>query len=110
LVSSAFGQHGLGYEIASAVAGAGTRALQSNKRDMFADADRFLTSPEFRKLVSASQASPQMFTQTAAQVEKSSAFKKYADAVGIPLAQRAGFFANMAMDQGQGQQKQPTAP
>jgi len=110
LVSSAFGQHGLGYEIASAVAGAGTRALQSNKRDMFADADRFLTSPEFRKLVSASQANPEMFTQTAAQVEKSSAFKKYADAVGIPLAQRAGFFANMAMDQGQGQQQQQTAP
>jgi hypothetical protein len=110
LVSSAFGQHGLGYELASAVAGAGTRAFQANKRDMFADADRFLTSPEFRKLVSASQANPELFNQTAQQVEKSSAFKKYADAVGIPLAQRAGFFANMAMDQGQGQQKQTTAP
>ena len=110
LVSSAFGQHGLGYELASAVAGAGTRALQANKRDMFADADRFLTSPEFRKLVSASQANPELFTQTAQQIEKTPAFKKYADAVGIPLAQRAGFFANMAMNQGQGQQQQTTSP
>jgi hypothetical protein len=104
-VANMFGGHGLGYELTGALLGA-THGMAGKTRNMLPAADEFLMSPDFQKLVNASTANPDAFRKVASSISKSPSFVKYANAIGIPVAQRANFFINLAADSKSQQQNQ----
>lgn len=78
----------IGASIAGAIAASGSKEAVP----LLNLADGFLLSPEFRALVKASTADPAKYTQAATTAVKSSMFKKFADAVNLPQAQRNAAF------------------
>jgi hypothetical protein len=78
----------IGASIAGAIAASGSKEAVP----LLNLADGFLLSPEFRALVKASTADPAKYTQAATAAVQSSRFKKFADAVNLPQAQRNAAF------------------
>ena len=92
----------IGSLLSLAVAGAAGGKTKSNALQL---ADAYLTSPDFAKLVAASQSSPTKFAQAARTAASKPVFQRFAEAAGIPVAQRANFFINMATQPDQDLQK-----
>lgn len=85
------GGHGVGYAVTTAV----TTALMAKKSAPLQAADELLMSPGFQKLIKEMAAKyPNGAPKAEAQVIKSSAFRKFADAANIPQAARATFFSS----------------
>jgi hypothetical protein len=74
--------------VGSAVGGAIAASGNKQAIPLLIRADEFLLSPEFRKLVSTSQANPTAYTKAAQTAVNSTAFKRFADAVKLPQTQR----------------------
>ena len=74
--------------VGSAVGGAIAASGNKQAIPLLIRADEFLLSPEFRKLVSTSQANPDAYTKAAEKAVNSTAFKRFADAVKLPQTQR----------------------
>ena len=85
------GGHGIGYAVTTAV----TAALMTKKSAPLQAADELLMSPKFQNLIREMAAKyPAGAPKAEAEVLKSSAFRKFADAVNIPQAARATFFSS----------------
>ena len=85
------GGHGIGYAVTTAVTG----ALMAKKPAPLQAADELLMSPKFQSLIREMAAKyPNGAPKAEAEVVKSSAFRKFADAANIPQAARATFFSS----------------
>jgi len=85
------GGHGIGYAVTTAV----TTALMAKKTAPLQAADELLMSPGFQKLIKEMAVKyPAGAPKAEAEVLKSSAFRKFADAANIPQAARATFFSS----------------
>jgi hypothetical protein len=85
------GGHGVGYAVTTAVTG----ALMAKKSAPLQAADELLMSPKFQNLIREMAAKyPAGAPKVEAEVLKSSAFRKFADAANIPQAARATFFSS----------------
>ena len=97
----------LGNELGAILAAGVAGALGKPKGTALQQADEFLMSQEFADLVKASKSNPRIFSATSSRVANSPSFKKFADAAKIPVAQRAGFFANLLNEDQDPNQKTP---
>lgn len=85
------GGHGIGYAVTTAVTG----AMMAKKSAPLQAADELLMSPKFQNLIQEMAAKyPAGAPKAEAEVLKSSAFRKFADAANIPQATRATFFSS----------------
>lgn len=85
------GGHGIGYAVTTAV----TTALMAKKSAPLQAADELLMSPKFQNLIKEMAAKyPNGAPKAEAELVKTSAFRKFADAANIPQASRATFFSS----------------
>lgn len=85
------GGHGIGYAVTTAV----TTALMSKKAAPLQAADELLMSAKFQNLIKEMAAKyPNGAPKAEAELVKTSAFKKFADAANIPQVARATFFSS----------------
>ena len=94
----------LGNELGGALT-LGVAGALGKKGTALQQADEFLMSKDFADLVKASKSNSRIFSETSNRVANSPSFKKFADAAKIPVAQRAGFFANL-LNENQNQNQQ----
>ena len=106
-VGHSLGMASLGNELGAILAAGVAGALGKPKGTALQQADEFLMSQEFADLVKASKSNPRIFSATSSRVANSPSFKKFADAAKIPVAQRAGFFANLLNEDQDPNQKTP---
>lgn len=90
-----------GSTLSAAIAGSIAASASKDTAPILKAADDLLVSPQFRDLVKAAKANPDAFTRAAENTVQSSAFKKFADAVNLPAAQRNALFLTTRLEEPQ---------
>ena len=90
-----------GSTLSAAIAGSIAASASKDTAPILKAADDLLVSPQFRDLVKAAKANPDAFTRAAENTVQSSVFKKFADAVNLPAAQRNALFLTTRLEEPQ---------